>query len=164
MRTMFDFGWLSVGEFSEGSFDVSGNREIDRMDVVVPIERDATEEGGIPIRGDFFVVGLERVLQVESVFLSDIVDEEIVNDEGERDGATGVSLKDGCMRCLKVPILGEDILELLVCHHTGLWKAVHAATNVDVCESIGGVFVELVLLDDFGGNEVHRYFHVFVLR
>ena len=65
--------------------------------MVVPLDLDSAEEGGVPIGVDFLIIGFGRVIQMESVIFSKIMYEEVVDDKGERDGAPGVSPNARCL-------------------------------------------------------------------
>ena len=60
--------FLGVGMLVLGalSLDISGDRQIDMLHVVVPIKRDATKKLALPVHCNFVVV-LERLLEVFGV-------------------------------------------------------------------------------------------------
>jgi hypothetical protein len=77
-------------EFLEGSCDISGHRQCDCSLDIIPFKADATVECAIPVCGDG--IRFRQALdQMFSMFLSDIFDTKIIDNQGEGDG-TGVML------------------------------------------------------------------------
>lgn len=58
--------------------------------MVVPLESDTTEEFGIPVDGDAFVVLFEDVNEVLCVFFADVVDGKVIHDKRKGDRTESV--------------------------------------------------------------------------
>ena len=76
-------------EFVKGCLDIFGHGDVAGACSIVPVNGEYAEEGTGPVDGDGvqFLEGLDEVV---GVFLADVIDPKVVNDEGENDGLGGV--------------------------------------------------------------------------
>ena len=98
---------------------------------MVTDEVDTRVERTGPVLGDGIVFD-EGVVQVVGVTVANLFDAEMVNDEGEHDGAPLVSPEARIGGALVAASNIEVFLEELVGEDSGLRKSVNAATNFRV--------------------------------
>ena len=124
---------------------------------VVPDNGKSAEKGIGPVDGDGvqFLEGLDEVV---GVFLADVIDPKVVNDEGENDGLGGV-LPDrrgsGNRGKFKV---GKVSFEPVVGDAASLFEAGHAFSDIEVDPSVGTERAEVVLVDYFSGIQASASF------
>ena len=102
-----------VGESVDGLGDVAGHGEVDGSGGVVPLESEAAVERAGPVGGNF-ILELEGVDQVLGVFGADVLHSEVVDNEGEGDGACGMVEEAGSVGGGGVAVFGEMVLEAVV--------------------------------------------------
>jgi hypothetical protein len=95
---------------------------------------------------------LESSSKVVQVGVADVLDREVVNNEGKHDGAPLVSPETWSGGCFKVVKFGKAFTEEVVCKDTGLGEAVHAASHFEVDPAVADKFFESVFLDEFFGD------------
>ena len=86
---------------------------------VVPMQGKPNITPSIPVHGDF-VVPLQCLDEMVSVFFSDIFDAEIVHTEGKANGSSVVRPETGVDFALVVPVSLEALFEELLCDYSGL--------------------------------------------
>ena len=63
---------------------ISRHRQVEGAGIIIPVEGNATVTFALPIHTDF-IVSLEALQEMVSVFLSDEADAEIIHDQAEKD-------------------------------------------------------------------------------
>ena len=101
---------------------------------------------------------------MECVLFPKVVDEKVVDDEGEGDWAPCVGPEARSVRRLKVSFFCEELGELLVGHDACLGQTVHASANSNVDVAVVCQLQKVVLFDYFVGNEMYRDLHVLSFR
>jgi hypothetical protein len=153
------FGML---EPVQHGWDVSRHRDVHIFVGVIPADGEAVEQCAAPILGDRVELtkGPEEVL---GMLGANVFDAEIVNDEGEGDGTSGVGPKRGGAGNRGVAKLGETKGEAIVGDVTGLFEAGHPLPDLHVDPSIGGgKSCQIVLLDDFSRKFGDVQLHVLI--
>ena len=92
---------------------------------------------------------LESPSKVVQVGIADVLDREVVNDEGKHDGAPLVSPEAWSGGCFVVVEFGESVSEEVVCQDAGLGEAVHSETHFKVNPTISDEFDKFVFRDEF---------------
>ena len=95
---------------------------------------------------------LESPSKVVQVGIADVLDCEVVNDEGKHDGAPLVSPEAWSGGCFVVVKFGEAFSEEVVCKDAGLGEAIHAASHFEVDPAVADKIFESVVLNEFFGD------------
>jgi hypothetical protein len=95
------------------------------------------------------------------MFLSELLDAEVVYNEAQGNGTCSMCEKDGNVRQLDVAIFLEVDDEVVVCQDTGLGEAVHTLVAFAVDKTMDCDGVESVVRDDGAWNFLQCHAHVF---
>ena len=139
-------------KFVEGRADVVWHGEVYGVILVVPVEGKAAVEATSPVSRDCVEI-FEGAEEMAGVLLADIFDSKVVNDERARDRSGFVVPKTRGEVGRFVPVLVEVFFEALVGDDAGLWETVHALADFDVDPPILNKREEIVLIDDFLGDD-----------
>jgi hypothetical protein len=96
------------------------------------------------------------------VFWDDVVDAKVVDDERELHRPGLVLPKAWCVLSGDVAEFCEVLSPLVVGDDAGLRETIHAFVDLDVNVGIVDERQEVVLVDDFLGDDVNRHAYVFV--
>ena len=135
-------------EFMKGCLEIFGDGYFTSACGVVPVNGKSAEEGTGPVNGDGvqFLEGLDEVI---GVFLADVLDPKVVDNEGENDGIGGVlperrsSGNRGEYKMVKVSF------EPVIVDAAGLFEAGHAFSDLRVNPAVRTECAEVVLFDYF---------------
>ena len=64
------------------------------------------KESSRPVGGDFLVVGYDHIFRMDSVFFTDIFDEEIINNESKSNGTPCMRPQCSSVLCLTISLFG----------------------------------------------------------
>ncbi len=95
---------------------------------------------------------LESLSKVIQVGVADVLNCEVVNNEGKHDGVPLVLPEAWGGGCFVVVKFGKAFTEEVVCEDTSLGGGVHAALHFEVDPVVTDKFFEFVFLDEFFGN------------
>ena len=98
---------------------------------VIPIQGDSDVASSVPFGGNSVVL-LQCLFEVHRMFLADILDTEIVNDQSELYWSPLVFPEARNQFALMVTVLVEAFFQQFVGEETGLWQAVHALVGLNV--------------------------------
>ena len=96
------------------------------------------------------------------VFLADVLDPKVVDDEGENDGLGGVLPERRSSENRGKPKVGKTIFEPVVGNAAGLFEAGHVFSDIEVDADIRTERAEVVMVDDFFRDAGQLEFHVLV--
>jgi hypothetical protein len=130
MRGVLRAEWLIVAETFEGFADVVRHGEIACACCVIPGECDATVEAAGPVCGGF-VEEAKSGEYVFGMFLADVFDSKVVNNEGEGDGSCVVCEDTWRVTGGAVAVLGKMLAKADVGEISGLGEAVHSFANLN---------------------------------
>jgi len=111
-------GWVML-ELMEGLFNVARHGHVDSAGDVVPLECHAKEAFAGPLGGDV-IERRESVNEVLGMFLPNILDSKVVDDEAEGDGTGGMSEEAGSVFGGTVTVSGKVFDEAVVGEDAGL--------------------------------------------
>ena len=121
--------------------------DLNQSAIVVPIQIKPKVAFACSVVGDR-IVFLENRQEMFYMFFTNLLDTEIINAKGERDGPPIVCPETRGELTLAVPLFVQPFLEELLGKESALGQSVHAASDFDVDVTIGGHFgCESVLLD-----------------
>ena len=90
-----------------------------------------------------------------------VFDAKVVNDEYKDEGVPGVAPEPGCCGTLVVPMIVESFGEKVIGELAGLFQAVSTFSDLKVDPSTVCEFMEIVFDDEFTGDVVQFYSHLF---
>jgi len=96
------------------------------------------------------------------VFVGDVFDTEIVDDERESDGTAIVFPESGSDSARGVAVGSKEFAEIIIGNAAGLGKTIHAAANLNAHVSVVDFVMKLVVIHDLVWNVFDRDAHVFV--
>ena len=112
-------------EFVKGYLEIFGHGGIAGACGIVPVNVDSAEEGTGPVDG-YGIQFLEGLDEVVGVFLANVLEPKVINDEGENDGFGGVlPEREGSGNRGEAKV-GEVSFEPVVEDAAGLFEAGHA--------------------------------------
>ena len=145
----------------ESRANVSWHGDFNSALDVVPVERESKVQSAGPIDRNLVEL-LEGIDEVVSMFLADIFDSEIVNNEGESYRSGFVFPERWSARHWSVAESCEMLLEAVVGNASSLFEAGHALANFDVHVSVRDKVEKVILGDDFVGDQLDWQLHVLV--
>ena len=112
-------------EFVKVCLEIFGHGDVTGACGIVPVNGEFAEERTGPVDGDGiqFLEGLDEVV---GVFLADVLDPKVINDEGENDGLCGVLLERRGSGNRGESKVGKVIFEPVVGDASGLFETGHA--------------------------------------
>ena len=129
---------------------------------VIPGSGNSMEEVTSPVDGDGvqFLEGLDEVV---GVFLADVLDPKVVDDEGENYGLGGVLPERRSSGNRGEPKTGKVSFEAVVGDAAGLFEAGHAFSDFEVNPAVITECAEVLLFDNFVRDTDQREFYVIVV-
>lgn len=149
-------------EAVKGSFNVARHGDIAGSINVVPFESETKVFGTSPIDGHAILI-TECGKEVVSMLFTNSFDTKIVDNKGEKDGASFVSPETGGVTGRFVSILSEVLDKAFVRNLSGLGETVHAFADFNEDMSIVDKAGQLVLFHDASRNGPDGDAHVFVM-
>ena len=149
-------------EFEKGCLEIFWHGDVESGCGLVPVNGASTEEATGPVNG-YGVQFLEGLDEVVGVFLVDVIDPKVVNDEVKNDGLGDVLPEHRSSGNRGEPKMGKVSFEPLVGNAAGLFEAGHAFLDLEVNPAIRTECVEVVLFDYFVRDAGQCKFHVLVL-
>ena len=148
-------------EFVKGCLDIFGYGDVAGACGVVPVNGESAEERTGPVDGDGvqFLEGLDEVV---GVFLADVLDPKVVDDEGENDGLCGVFPERRSSGNRGESKMGKVKFEPVVGDASGLLESGHAFSDLEVNPAVRTERAEVVLVDYFVRDVCQCEFHVLV--
>ena len=96
------------------------------------------------------------------VFLADVLDPKVINDEGENDGLGGVLLERRGSGNRGKAKMGKVSFELVVGNADGLFEARHSFSDLEVDPAVGTERAEAVLVNNFVWDACQGKLHVLI--
>lgn len=118
--------------FLEGGGDIAGHREVANASLVVPEAGDPTVQCCFPINGHSLIITSEEGQEMVGVFLSNILDCEVIHNKGEFDEAFRMAPEARCVAALKVTMFGQAFGKELIGKNASLGQTVHSFVNAYV--------------------------------
>lgn len=147
-------------ETVEGSCYIARHGDVNRTVGVVPGQCEPTVQRAVPVGGDG-VEAFEGGDEVLGVGVMDVLDAEIIDDQGEHDAVGGMMPKRGCMAHWSIAGRGQMLREAVTGKAASLFKAGHAFPDLHVDIPIAGDGIQVVVLDDFSRDDGEQDAHVF---
>ena len=122
------FGRLML-EFVKGCLEIFRHGDVSGACGIVPVNGDSSEEGTGPVYGDGLQF-LEGLNEFVGVFLADVLDLKVINDEEENDGLGGVLPENRGSGNRGKDKIGEVRFEPVVRDVDGLFEAGHAFSDL----------------------------------
>ena len=147
-------------ETVQGSRDVARHGYVDGTGLVIPGKGKAAEQGSGPVGGDCVELAEGRNEVVGGCIL-DILDTEVIHDEGENNAIGGMMPESRGEADGPVAEVEEVPLETVIRKAASLFEAGHALANLHVDIAVGDFGGKVVGFDDFRWNLRIQEFHVF---
>ena len=154
------FGRRMLG-FLKGYLEILWHGDFIGACGVVPVNGESAVEGTGPVDG-YGVQFLEGLDEVVGVFLADVLDPKVVNDEGENDGLGGILPERRSSGNRGESKMGKMSFEPVVGDAAGLFEAGHAFSDIEVNQAVRIECREVVLVDYFVRDAGQCEFHVIV--
>ena len=145
----------------KGCLEIVGHGYVAGVCSIVPGNGKSTEEGTVPVDVDgvHFLEGLDEVV---GVFLANVLDPEVIKNEGENDGLGGVLPERRNYGNRGEYNMGKVNFEPVVGDAAGLFEAGHAFLDLKVNPAVRTECGEVVLVDNFVRDTDQHEFRVLV--
>ena len=140
--------WRRILEFVKGCLEIFGHGNVAGACSIVPVNDESTEEGTVPVYG-YSINFFEGLDEVVSVFLTDVLDPKVVNDEQKNDGLGGVLPKRRSSGIRGESSVGKVIFKPVVGNAAVLFEAEHSFPDIEVDAAVRTERAEVVLVDYF---------------